>query len=343
MFRPVFLQMKRCIFLTGLVLSMFLVQGCDLLPQEKEHEPVSLLPPPEEKTVVVQVERGYIVEEMKKVCSVESIRERFLYFTEEGCVKDIFVKEDEWVEEGQVLARLETGELEYQTKAAALDLQAAEIRLEQTKEETRLGVYSEQALRLQELEYEKARLNYERFQERLAGSVIKAPYSGKIRTISVKDGEQIEEYEEIMKITDPYNVRLVVEVTSQERGEVQPGLKLRMEIEDKVWIKGRVTRVPSAKDKLPDGTEDLRLFIEVEPTDFQFIHLSLYPVVINLRESKDTLILERSAVRQYFDRYYVRKLEEETIKEVDVEIGIEGSTHLEILKGLEEGDMVIPK
>jgi RND family efflux transporter MFP subunit len=337
------LPRNRLILFSVLAVLLLALQGCNLLPQEEEVKEVALLPPPEEKITVVQVERGDIVEEMKKVCQVESTRERILYFTEEGAVKDIFVKEDEWVEEGQVLACLETGELEYQTKASAIDLEAAKIRLEQLRTEVSLGVYSEQALRLQELEYEKARLNHERFKERLAGSVIKAPYSGQIRTISVKDGEQVEDYEEILKITDPSRVRLIVEVTSIERAEVQPGLKLRLEVEDKVWLNGRVTLVPSAKDKLPDGTEDLRLFIELEPNDYEFKHLSLFPVVITLREAKDTLILKRSAIRQYFDRYYVRLMDGDTIKEVDVEVGIEGSTHVEILKGLQEGDRVIPK
>lgn len=324
-------------------LLLLALSGCNLLPQEEDPEEVALLPPPEEKITVVQVKRGDIVEELRKVCLVESTRERILYFTEEGAVKDIFVKEDEWVEEGQVLACLETGEIEYQTKASAIDLEATVLRLEQARTEAALGALSRQALRLQELEYEKARLNHERFRERLAGSFIKAPYSGKIKSISVKDGEQVEDYEEIMRIVDPSRVRLIVEVTSAERAEVQPGLILRLEVEDKVWLNGWVTRVPSAKDKLPDGTEDLRLFIELEPNDYEFRHMSLFPVVINLREAKDTLILERSAVRQYFDRYYVRLLDGDTIREVDVVVGIEGSTHVEILSGLQEGDLVIPK
>ena len=68
---------------------------------------------------------------------------------------------------------------------------------------------------------------------------------------------------------------------------------------------------------------------------------SLVRVVILLEEAEDALLVPKSVVRNYMGRKFVRVLEGDSRREVDVVVGIEGDTHVQILKGLEEGQIVI--
>jgi macrolide-specific efflux system membrane fusion protein len=64
---------------------------------------------------------------------------------------------------------------------------------------------------------------------------------------------------------------------------------------------------------------------------------------IVLRERIGTLAIPLAALREFKDRTYVRVLEDEVRREVDVKVGIRTETKAEILEGLSEGDLVIGK
>ena len=53
------------------------------------------------------------------------------------------------------------------------------------------------------------------------------------------------------------------------------------------------------------------------------------------------MITARNVVRNYMGRRYVQVLEDGLKKERDVQVGLETSTDVEIIKGLEEGEEVV--
>jgi RND family efflux transporter MFP subunit len=330
--------------LAALLATTVLVPGCRLLPKEELQEVPTLLPPPEERRRLVQVVRGYIAEEMRKTARAEAVREEFLYFTQSGRVKDVFVEYGQWVEEGEVLAALETGDLEYNLQRARLDLESAEISLKKTKLERELGGnVSDLDLRLAEINYERALLSYQRVNEQYEASVLKAPFAGRVTTVAVKTGDEIREYQNLIQISDPYNLQLVVEVTVSDLDKLQPGLPLRLEYTRGQWVTGRITKVPKRGDRLPDGEQDRRVLIELDDPDLEFQFRALHSIVILVRENPDALKIDRAGIREYFGRVYVRKVEGDLTTEVNVVTGIESTTEVEILEGLEEGDLVVAK
>lgn len=330
--------------LVVLLAGAWLVPGCQLLPKEELQEAPTLLPPPEERRRLVQVVRGYIAEEMRKTARAEAVREEFLAFTQSGRVKGVFVEYGQWVEEGEILATLETGDLEYNLMRAELDLEAAEISLNKTKLERELGGnVSDLDLRLQEINFERALLSYQRTKQQYEASVLKAPFAGRVTTVAVKPSDEIREYQDLIQISDPNDLQLVAEVTVSDLDKLQPGLPLRLEYTRNEWVTGVITKVPKRGDRLPDGEQDRRVLIELDDPDLKFEFRSLHSIVILVKENPDALKIDRSGVREYFGRIYVRKVDGDLTTEVNVVTGIESTTEVEILEGLEEGDLVVAK
>jgi len=57
---------------------------------------------------------------------------------------------------------------------------------------------------------------------------------------------------------------------------------------------------------------------------------------------EDTLLISKNALRSdATGREYVQLMDEHTKREVDIKTGIHSSSHVEVLQGLEEGDIVI--
>ena len=328
--------------LAVLLLIMLFVQGCEILPREKVEEAPALLPPPQERRNLVQVVRGYIAEEMRKSARAEAVKEQFLAFTQPGRVKEVRVEYNQWVEEGEILAMLETDP--DNLKRAELDLESTALHPEKTKLERELGGnISDLDLRQQEINFQRTLLSFERIKEQYEAAALRAPFRGRVTTVAVKPGDTVREYQDLIKISDPNNLELVVEVTVSDLDKLQPGLPVRLEYTRGNWITGKVIKVPKRGDKLPDGEQDRRVLIEMDDPNVEFQFRALHSVVILVRENPDALKVNRSAIREYFGRVYVRKVDGDLTTEVDVLTGIESTTEVEILEGLKEGDWLVSK
>lgn len=80
--------------------------------------------------VLTRVERGPLVSSITAVGTVRARSEALLSFETAGRVLEVMVKDGEQVEAGQLLARLDTADLELQVRNAEASLKAAEAQLE---------------------------------------------------------------------------------------------------------------------------------------------------------------------------------------------------------------------
>ncbi len=64
-------------------------------------------------------------------------------------------------------------------------------------------------------------------------------------------------------------------------------------------------------------------------------------MIIVLEEKDDALWLPLDAIRSYQNRHFVIVQDGDRQRRVDVELGIQGQDQVEILEGLEEGQVVV--
>ena len=154
--------------------------GCEQLVEEIP-TPTPIPTPPESNRPKHEVTLGSIVQEVRGLGRIASSQEQELYFKQGGRLFNILVKQGQYVEQGDILAELETGELKHQIAQARISLDLAQLRLEKLKdaqlksEERRLASseLSEQAAAAQlasvEAAYTRAQADLEKLT--LGGSV----------------------------------------------------------------------------------------------------------------------------------------------------------------------------
>jgi RND family efflux transporter MFP subunit len=319
--------------------SLLLLAGCGLLTKEREPElPVLPEPPRTMRSVTYPVERTDLVVAIEGHAVVSAVRQSDLYFTEGGRVRVLTVEPQDEVKSGDLLAQLEIGDLEHRLELAEVDLEIARLRLQNAR--VSAAAYD---ARLRELEAERGRLEVDYYRRRIEAATIRAPYDGIIRRVQVEASDEVEAFEQIIEIQDPTELELQMRVNSDEFYLIEPGQQARVEIETDRWADALVHQATHLNPRLDASVRREEFVAHLRMTD-PSLPLRLgaglsAEIILDRREA--TLAIPKAGLREFRDRTYVRVLEGEVRREVDVKVGVRTATEVEILEGLEEGDLVI--
>lgn len=336
--------------IAAIILSfMIILQGCSLLPKEEVEEAPVLLKPPEARLITYEVTRGPISDVVRALGRVAAVNEASLYFTRTDRLKKLYVAPGDEIKEGDVLAELETGDLRYRLEKAKLNLAQEELRWKRTKSLAGLEVNKVDS-EIARLELAKARLEVEHLTQQLENSLLRAPFDGVVVSVNKQERELVNGYETVMKVADPDELEIQVELSyNTDRNKLVRGQKVRVNIERDKWVDGHVYQITTGDDdpssshrssySMTPPVVKIRLDDPSIPLEFD----SLLKVVIIIREEPNAILVPNAAIRNYMGRKYVRVLEGDVRKEVDIVTGIEGETETQVIKGLKEGQIVIGK
>ncbi|HHV94540.1 MAG TPA: efflux RND transporter periplasmic adaptor subunit [Firmicutes bacterium] len=334
------LGVNRQLFILSVLVMVTVGAGCSLLPSEEVDAPPPLLSPPEARTVTYKVERGYIAAELRTLGRVAAVREATLYFRRSGRLRELLVEAGDAVKKDQVLARLETGDLEHRLKLAKVDLEIAEMEYQRVKSLVGLEV-SPYELKMKELARQKAVLEVERLQEELEASTIRSPFDGRVVSVYARERDAVDAYRTVVKVADPVELEIQVSLPySADVNKLVRGQKVLVNVTGETWAEGYIHQIAISEEGSAFDNQPV-VHIRLDDPEIKLEFDSLIRVVILLEEAEDALLVPKSVVRNYMGRKFVRVLDGDARREVDVVVGIEGDTHVQILKGLEEGQIVI--
>jgi len=329
--------------LAALMAAPLVLSGCSFLPVEEEALQPPLVEPAREPLDYTVVSRGTIETYLRGTAHFVSSRVETLSFKESGGrLKSIHVALGDHVEAGEPVAELEVGDLELQAELQRLNVERARLLYKEARTSGASGV----DLRLREIDLEREQKMLEAMETRLGKARLHAPISGTVIFVaSMKEGDTVSAYQPIVTIADPDSVQLTyVAAESRELFGLEVGMPAYLKYKG-VEYTGKVLQTPSSAPLTADpaGAErngvTIVVGIDDPPGDVQIGHSA--DLTIPLQKRENVIILPRSAIRSYMGRNYVQVVEGERIKEVDVETGLTTPTEVEIVKGLEEGQMVV--
>ncbi|NLF12686.1 MAG: HlyD family efflux transporter periplasmic adaptor subunit [Anaerolineaceae bacterium] len=198
----------------------------------------------------------------------------------------------------------------------------------------------------------KAELDLADLRAQITDTLILAPFDGEVTAINTAAGRSVEGFRPVIVVADPRELEVTGELSSDDMGELSegqeatavpvefPGQTLPATIRLLPYPYGSGGSAPSASGG--DAEEADR----ATHLDVQFGALAVEPgdlvrVTVVLERKEDVLWLPPAAIRTFEGRKFVVIQEGAIQRRVDVTVGIESDDRVEIVSGVEEGDVVV--
>ncbi|MCQ6559653.1 efflux RND transporter periplasmic adaptor subunit [Paenibacillus mendelii] len=330
--------------LLAAAVSVSLIAGCSILPQEEEVEKLPTIQIPKiSQKPEYPVKRGTLETKVSGSGKLMSEREEILFFTDDNRrITDVYVKAGDKVKKGQVLAELDTGDRKNQILRKEIELEKTELDLKDLLREA--SGDNEILLRKQELEYKLQKEELAELRSELANSKLTAPYSGTIVSFSAKKGDMAKSYEKVGQIADMDALVVAVQFSSNDLKNIAPGMETVVGINTAGDHAGTVRRLPVSTEQEEADSLDSYALIDLKKMPANVQHGTPLSASVIIERREKALYIPIAALRKQNNRSYVLVSNSDGSKgEVDVETGVQTATDVEIIKGLEEGQKVVGK
>ena len=311
-----------------LAAAMMTLSGCYFFPEEEK-----LLDPPtiapDEVAYSTFTARNKTIESATNLTGyVRSRTEKECYFTGyTGRIKNVYVRAGDMVEQGDLIAEMNVGELEYELQIQDLKVQAAQLRYNSTRSE---------ADRLQ-LEIEQSTL--EMYQAQYDGAKIYAPMTGQVSYVyKINPGTEFDPYKVIARIVDPDD--LYVAASCEDDRLFTKGDKVTVTVDGDIY-EATVSYTP--REAKADGASDTKaLYAEFDSDSPSFAYLGSLADIKKVKAvAENAVVIPKNLIKTDGDRSYVQIYENGEKTDRDVTIGITNATEAEIVSGLAAGEAVI--
>lgn len=313
------------------------------------------------------VQRGDVVEEMKFGGRVVPVTQQELYFKVSGRVRKVYFNEGDQVKAGDLIADLESAvDLQRQGLARDLNVQRAQIQVDIAQADLDIFLanasraakdFDEQLLikqkqvELARIGLAEAKMNLEDLTGQLTDSQILAPFDGKILTLSLTDGKLAEGYAPAVVLSNVNEMEISADIDPVDLAKLSKEMVLSvysLENSDKIYP-AKIRRMPylvgtTSTDKTKsaaslDSSTRITLGVALEQAGLKLG--SLVNITIIIASRKDVLWLPPGAIRVFESRNFVVVKNGASQERVDLKLGIKGSDRIEILSGVQAGQLVI--
>jgi len=354
--------MKRR-FSTLFVALALVLTGCGGGQIVSEATPTPF-PTPVRPTFTVQ--RGDITVEAKLNGHVVPLALHTVHFQIVGQVREVYANVNDVVEEGQLLGELaEAQELRAQAdetqriiRRAQIDLEIAQLTLEQFKSQGR----SEAEIKIQELQVELAQMQLDEVLEGLGidpeAAVVDeldsqvaqarafAPADGTIIS-AVTVGRNVNPETPAFVLGDPDQLEVVADINpstgDQEVREMFEGMSVTVTPTGNADVKltGTIRQLPSPYGTGASDEGAIHVVLDSPPSASTYQTGDKVTVIVQLASKEGVLWLPPDAIRSAGGRTFVIINSDSGPQRVDVEIGLRTRDMIEIISGLEEGQVVV--
>ncbi|MCY9658327.1 efflux RND transporter periplasmic adaptor subunit [Paenibacillus chondroitinus] len=344
---------------TALLISTTLIlsSGCSLLPKEQEEEALpSINPPKLSKKPEYTVKTETLETKVRGSGRLMALQEEKLFFSEDMTSKRIsaiLVKNGDAVEKGQPVAELDVSDMESDLKRKRLETRKDELTMIETlrKADEMTPEQIEQA----KIDFELKREELTKLENQVSKAKLLAPFSGTIVTVTAKKGDTVKSEESVATLADLNELTVAASISADDAKKVSIGMEVQVDINSAGQHKGKVKQLPNPQAAgnnnggFPGGGQDGK---QDSIDQYLVVQLDEFPkglnrgtplsVTIITQRKENATTIPLAALRSYSGRNYVQVVDNQgNKKEVDVEIGQQTSTDVEIVKGLTAGQKVV--
>jgi RND family efflux transporter MFP subunit len=312
------------------------------------------------------VQRGDITVEARLNGRVVPLASHTVYFQITGQVREVYANVNDVVREGQLLGELaEAQELRARAdetrrtiRRAQIDLEIAQLTLEQYESQGR----SENEIKIQELQVELAQLRLDEVLQSLGidpnSEVIDeldaqvaqarafAPADGTI-IAAVDAGRNVNPATPAFVLGDPDLLEVIADINpstgDEEVREMFEGMPVMVLPDADVDVKltGAIRQLPSPYGTGASDERVIHVVLDSPPSAETYQSGDKVTVVVQLASKEAVLWLPPEAIRSAGGRTFVIINSDSGPQRVDIELGLQTRDMVEIVSGLEEGQVVV--
>ena len=266
-------------------------------------------------------------------------------------VKEVFIKNGDFVEKGQILMTFdddETNKLNRSIEKERINLQKIQRDLNTTRELYKLGGASKDEVRNLEDSARITQLNIDEYVEVLSKTAteVRSPVDGVVSNLKAQENYLVDTDSSLLEIIDADDLRIIVEIPEYNTQTVKLGqsIKVRQDIsdDDKVYD-GEITKI-SRLSTTSSMTGENVLEAEVKTNE---IIPNLVPgfkikAVLQLKSDVKNIIIPKIALQNEEGKYFVYTLDEKnTIRKKIITIKNIVGDNIIVLSGLNPGEEIV--
>jgi len=277
--------------------------------------------------------------------TLRAIQEIQIFNQEEGQIAKLPFFEGDHVDKNQVVARLDDRLLRSQLKRAQAITRKAETDLAQIKNLVARKLTTQTELTRIETELAVAKAEQEALQTRLSYFVIRSPISGVVTQRNTEPGNIAEQYSHLMTIADQRTLITEVQLSELLLNSLEVGDEVSVQIDalqvrenQHSFLSGKISRIyPDINALTRKGTLEIALFPVPEGARAgQFVRVTL------TSQRAERLLIPFIALRRSIEGEYVYTINRNNqVQITPVETGLEIGEQIEILDGLQGGEVVV--
>lgn len=274
------------------------------------------------------------------------------------CV-EVKVEEGDKVKLGDVLALLETRELEAQLQQTRVNVQQTKYQMQKAEEQFNEGLLSQYEVDNARFMHEQALATLNIQEVQLSNQTIRAPIDGVVTQRNIQQGMMIATGIPIFSIVDPNSYFLPISPPERELQRLRIGQEARVtidSIEGREFI-ARLRRINPSVDPL-SGT--VRVTLDFDEADREFLREAAFARVRLVMEThENALVVPKDSIIEENARHYLMVLREITpplqedaasdeapgpqliAERVEIQTGLEDSNNIEILAGIDDNTRIV--
>ena len=179
---------------------------------------------------IFTVKRGDIKIDITASGNLKTSHEANLTFGSSGTVLEVLAGIGDYVEEGAVLAKIDTLALEQSLSQAQVNVKSAQLNLERALEPKTsssgteiLSAPDPLDIEIKELQLKNAKQSLKEAEKKLKSSTITAPFAGLVAEVNIIVGDQVSESTVAIRLIDPKKFKVEVLVNEMEIYQVNVG------------------------------------------------------------------------------------------------------------------------
>lgn len=292
------------------------------------------------------VERGDVVATVSATGTISAVNSVDISSRVTGLITEMRVKENDFVKKGQVLVVLDDTAVRAQVSQYQAQVANYAAVYERSQKLAAVGGEAQQQLDSDKTNYLVAKSNYDNYVSQLGYYVITSPIDGMVVGTPTPAGQTVAQGistpQVIMTISDMSKMRIKVMVDETDIGRVQVGQQVSFTVDAYTSrnFNGKVTSI-SRNATTSSNVVYYPVYVEVDSPEGVLYPTMTARVTINVGESKNTLVVPVSAIKDEKGQKYVQLMVDGQQQKTPVTTGLSDNSMVEIINGLNEGNSIV--